>query len=64
MRRILIAAHMLSTLLIAGLTGISIGGLAAAQADRYPSYRTTLRNLGGSLICGGVALLGIALPMI
>jgi len=55
---------MLSTLLIAGLAGIIAGGLAAAQADRFPSYRTILRNLGGSLICGGVALLGIALPMI
>ena len=64
MCRIVITAHMLSTLLIAGLAGIIAGGLAAAQADRFPSYRTILRNLGGSLICGGVALLGIALPMI
>ncbi len=60
----MIAAHMLSTLLIGGIAGIGIGGLAAAQAERFPSYRQMLRNLGGSLICGGVALLGLALPMI
>lgn len=55
---------MLFTFAMAGIAGITIGSFAAALADVFPAYRRGLRDSGSGLLVGGVALLGLALPLI
>ena len=55
---------MLLFVWIAGCTGIVLGCLAAALADMFPPHRKLLKDCGGGLILGGVALLGFSLPLL
>lgn len=55
---------MLSTLVIAGIGGVTIGSFAAALADVFPAYRRGLGGSGGGLLVGGVTLLGLALSFV
>lgn len=49
---------------IGGLGFIVVGSLVAAMSDVFPAYRRSLRDGGGSLLIGGITLLGCALPLI
>jgi len=55
---------MLLAMSIAGAVGLVVGGISASVADLFPKYRTRLLEWGGSLLVGGVALLGLSFPMI
>lgn len=54
---------MLLFVSIAGCTGIILGCLAASLADMFPARRKLLKDCGGGLILGGVALLGFSVPL-
>jgi hypothetical protein len=60
---VLLEARMLLFVSIAGCTGIILGCLAASLADMFPARRKLLKDCGGGLILGGVALLGFSLPL-
>jgi len=49
------------TLLI--LTSLVLGAGLAGAASRVPSHAVTLERWGGSLLVGGLALLGALLPL-
>jgi len=48
---------------IGGLGAIIVGSFVAAMSDVFPAYRRGLRDGGGSLLVGGITLLGCALPL-
>jgi hypothetical protein len=50
--------------IVLGAGGIILGSAFAASAGRFPAYRIKLEEYGGGLFIGGVALLGLAFPMI
>ena len=52
------------TFALGGLGFVIVGSLVAALSDVFPTYRRSLRDGGGSLLIGGVTLLGCALPLI
>jgi hypothetical protein len=52
------------TFAIGGLGFIVIGSFVAAMSDVFPTYRRSLRDGGGSLLIGGITLLGCALPLL
>jgi len=54
---------MLQIFAISGCVGIALGCLAAALADAFPQHRKRLKDWGGGLILGGVALLGFSVPL-
>jgi len=47
-----------------GITGLVAGIFAAAVADVFPAYRTSLQGGGGALLVGSAVLLGFAFPML
>ena len=55
---------MLTLVCVSGIIGMSIGAFAAACSDVFPSYRRTLSVGGGSVLVGGISLLGLALPLL
>jgi hypothetical protein len=55
---------MLVALSITGCVGLIAGIVAAALADVFPRHRAALQDWGGGLAVGGVAVLGLAFPMI
>jgi hypothetical protein len=42
--------------LILGLTGLSVGTVAAAAADIFPAHRNALQHRGGALLVGRLAV--------
>lgn len=47
-----------------GTLGIILGTAVAAAASRYPAQRARMEQWAGALILAGLALVGLAFPLI
>jgi hypothetical protein len=47
-----------------GLISVTLGGIVAYAAERFPSHVEVLQTAGGLLLIGGLALVGCSLPAI
>jgi hypothetical protein len=48
-------------MIVGGLLGVMVGGVAAYAAERYPAYLAALETISGMLVLGGFAVAGYAL---
>jgi hypothetical protein len=55
---------LLFTLRAAGAIGLCLGIVAIALGIFIPAYRTKLEELGGGLMVGSLALLGVTFAMV
>lgn len=51
-------------LFILGTVIFMVGTAIVIASGRYPSYKPTLESWGGGFLVGGIALIGLAFPMI
>ena len=49
---------------VSGAIGTSIGILAVASADNFPSLRVRLRSWGSAMLCVGAALFGFGVALV
>jgi hypothetical protein len=51
-------------LFILGMLIFMVGSTVVVASGRYPSRKARLESWGGSFVVGGIALIGLAFPMI
>jgi hypothetical protein len=51
-------------LFIVGTIICLLGTASVIASGRYPSYKPSLDSWGGGFVVGGIALIGLAFPMI
>jgi hypothetical protein len=49
---------------ICSLTSLILGGTIAAVSERYPDHVATLETVAGTLLIGGLGLIGAGLPVL
>jgi hypothetical protein len=53
-----------TVLFIVGTIICLLGTASVIASGRYPSYKPSLDSWGGGFVVGGIALIGLAFPMI
>ena len=48
---------------VISLISLALGGVAAVQAERYPTYAQMIETAAGVLLIGGLGLIGTGLPI-